>query len=95
MTRQEAQEFNAKRAKFLCEKHGCSEKKRKLHFNMIVYEAWNPHPSEEFIDWWRTQPEFLEHDVDAERARNCKVYCDRFKEAVSVGAAELPADYPT
>lgn len=90
----EAKKFNAVRAKFLCERAGCSEKLAKLHFDQIVHRAWNPHPSQEFIDWWQTQPEFRVDGVDAVRARNCKTFTDRFKEAVEIGLANLPIDYP-
>jgi hypothetical protein len=94
MDRESAKEHNIKMAKFLCEKHGCSEKLTKIHRDQIVYRAWNPHPSGEFISWWNTQPEFLEVGIDAVRARNCKVYVERYKEAIEVGLASLPIDYP-
>ncbi len=94
MTEVEAKKFNAQRAKWLCERHGCSDKKAKIHFDQIVHRAWNPHPSQEFKDWWQTQPEFRENGVDYIRARNCKVFCDRYKEAVEIGAANFPTDYP-
>ncbi len=94
MTEIEAKKFNAKRAKWLCDKHGCSEKKAKQHFDQIVHRAWNPHPSKEFIEWWETQIEFQRDHIDAIRARNCKLFTERFKEAVQFGAASLPTDYP-
>jgi len=88
------QEHNAKMIDFLCKRNGCNEKLRKIHFNQMVHQVWNPHPSPEFINWWKTHPDSREHDVDPVTARNCKHYCDEYKEAVQVGLAELPVDYP-
>lgn len=94
MDRQGVKAHNIKMAIFLCDKHGCDEKLRKKHFDQIVNRAWNPHPSQEFIQWWQTQPEFRTDGVDATRARNCKVFVDRYKEAIEFGIARLPTDYP-
>jgi hypothetical protein len=94
MTEIEAKKFNAQRAKWLCERNGCTEKKAKIHFDQIVHRAWNPHPSHEFVSWWQTQPEFRENGVDAVRARNCKVFTERYKADVEVGLANFPTDYP-
>jgi hypothetical protein len=77
-------------ARFLCKKHGCNDKLAKLHLKQIVEEGWNPHPSQEFIAWWQTQTEFKKHGIDAVRARNCKDFIDRYKEAVQFGLATLP-----
>lgn len=79
---------------FLCKKNGCDEKTAKRHLVMMVEEAWNPHPSPEFIEWWQTQPQFREDGLDAIRARNCKVFTDAYKAAVEIGIASLPIDYP-
>ncbi len=94
MTEVEAKKFNAHRAKWLCERNGCTEKKAKVHFDQIVHRAWNPHPSQEFTAWWHTQPEFRQNGVDSIRARNCKLFIDRYKEAVDAGLADIPLDYP-
>lgn len=85
---------NIKFAKFLCEKNGCNEKKTKIHYEQIVHRAWNPHPSPEFVSWWITQPECQQDGIDAVRARNCKIFADRYKEAVELGLANFPTDYP-
>lgn len=95
MDRVQVKEHNTKFDRFLCKKNGCNEKLSKLHLKQMVEEAWNPHPSPEFRDWWQTQPECQMDGVDAIRARSCKVFVDRYKEAVEIGAAELPTDYPT
>ncbi len=94
MDRETVKEHNIKMAKFLCDRHGCDEKKRKIHFEQIVRKAWNPHPSQEFIQWWQTQPESRIDGVQATPARNCKVFVNRYKEAVEIGIANLPTDYP-
>lgn len=94
MDKEEVKKHNTRRIRFLCKKHGCSEKIQKLHFDQMVNHAWNPHPSQEFVNWWQTQPEFLRDKVDAVRARNCKIFTERFKEAVEFGLANLPVDYP-
>ena len=73
--------------KKLCEEHGCSDKIKAIHFEQMVHRAWNPHPSEAFVRWWSTQPEFRNDGVNAVRARNCKVYYDRFKEDRQYGIA--------
>ena len=86
---------NVKMATFLCDKAGCDREARKKHFDQIVHRAWNPHPSSEFCEWWYRQPECQLDGVDATRARNCKIFVDRYKEAVEFGNAELPVDYPT
>jgi len=85
---------NIKMAKVLCDRNGCNDKLRQIHFDQLVHRAWNPHPSPEFIQWWKTHPDFRHHDVNVVTARNCKSYCDEYKEAVQVGLAELPVDYP-
>lgn len=94
MVRQSVKEHNIKLAKFLCDKHGCNDKIRQIHYDQIVHRAWNPHPSPEFVQWWQTRPEFRNDGVDAVRARNCKCYVDEYKEAVELGLAALPIDYP-
>lgn len=94
MTETEAKKFNAEVADRLCTEAGCGEKKRKIHFDQLVHRAWNPHPSEAFVKWWHTQPEFRIDGVDAVRARNCKVFCDRFKEARQFGIESLPVSAP-
>ncbi len=94
MDRAEAKEHNTKMARFLCKRHGCDEKVSKLHLKQMVEEAWNPHPSQEFKEWWLTQPEFRIDGVEVLPVRNCKVFVDRYKEAVEVGLANLPTDYP-
>jgi hypothetical protein len=94
MDKQGVRAHNIRMAMFLCDKHGCDEKLRKKHFEQMVRHAWNPHPSSEFCEWWHRQPECAE-GVDAERARNCKVYVNRYKEAVEFGNAAMPVDYPT
>lgn len=94
MMETEAKKFNARRAQWLCERAGCSEKLAKIHFDQIVHRAWNPHPSQEFIDWWKTQMEYRRDGIDEVRARNCKCFTDRFKEAVEIGVASMPIDYP-
>jgi hypothetical protein len=95
MDKWQAREHNTRRARFLCQKHGCSKKQAEEHLDMIVNRAWNPHPSQEFINWWHTHPHYTENKIDAVRARNCKCYVDEYKAAVEVGLAELPVDYPT
>ena len=77
-------------AKCLCQKHGCSQELTKLHFDQLVNRAWNPHPSQEFVAWWHTQPEFREHGINAVHARNTTFFAQRFKEAVQFGLATLP-----
>ncbi len=94
MDRETVKEHNIKMAKFLCDRNGCDEKKRKIHFEQIVRKAWNPHPSQEFIQWWHTQPESRIDNVQPTPARNCKVFVNRYKEAVEIGIANLPTDYP-
>jgi hypothetical protein len=95
MDRRTAKEHNTMFARFLCKKNGCDEKLAKLHLKQMVEEAWNPHPSPEFVAWWQTQPGFRTDSIDAVRARNCKVFVDQYKEAVQLGLATLPIDYPT
>jgi hypothetical protein len=95
MTDDSVKKHNIKMVNFLCDKHGCSDKLRKIHYEQMVHRAWNPHPSAEFCEWWHRQPECQNDGVDARRARNCKVFVDRYKEAVEFGNAELPVDYPT
>jgi hypothetical protein len=87
-------ERNIRVIKALCQRHSCSEKIRKIHYDQAVYRGWDPHPSQEFVNWWHTHSDFKEHGIDAVRARNCKSYCDEYKEAVSMGLAELPIDFP-
>jgi hypothetical protein len=94
MDKREVKEHNTMFARFLCKKNGCDEKLAKLHLKQIVEEAWNPHPSQEFTDWWHTQLEFRVDGVDAVRARNCKVFTQRYKDDVEFGLASLPTDYP-
>jgi len=95
MTELEARKHNATMITRLCEKHGCSDKKKKIHFDQMVHRAWNPHPSQEFENWWHTHPDFRLHGIDVVRARNCKCYCDEYKEAVETGIAQFPIDYHT
>ena len=83
MTKLEAREHNKRVAAKLCQEHGCEGEDE--HFDMIVNRAWNPHPSAEFVAWWKTQPEYTQDGVGAILARNCKVFCDRFKEARKYG----------
>lgn len=80
-------------ATFLCNKNGCNEKVAKVHFDQIVNHGWNPHPSKEFSDWWRNHPHYQD-EIDVVRARNCKCYVDEYRDAVSIGLAKLPTDYP-
>lgn len=87
MTELEAKRFNAERITELCEEYGCSDKKKKIHYDQMVHRSWNPHPSKAFIDWWHKHNDFKEHGIDAVRARNCKRYCDEFKEAREYGIA--------
>lgn len=94
MDRQSVKEHNTKMARFLCKRNGCEEKLSKLHLKQMVEEAWNPHPSQEFTAWWRTRDEFRMDGIDAVRARNCKCYVNEYKEAVELGLANLPSDYP-
>jgi hypothetical protein len=93
MTKEQAMAYNAKMINKLCRDHGCNEKVRKIHWEQMVLRAWNPHPSAEFVAWWQTQVECRESHVSAVKARNCKKYCDRYKEAVEHGMAEYPVDY--
>jgi hypothetical protein len=95
MTKEEVKKHNIRMIEFLCARHGCSDKLKKIHYNQMVHRAWNPHPSPEFVEWWQTRPEFRFDGVDAVRARNCKCYVDQYKEAVELGLATLPIDYPT
>lgn len=95
MTNEAVKKHNIKMITFLCKKHGCSDKLKKIHYEQMVIRAWNPHPSDEFLAWWQTQLEFRVDGVDAVRARNCKVFTNRYKEAVEMGLASLPVDYPT
>src|SRR5205823_12840261 len=82
-----AREHNITRAKTLCDEHGCSEKQRKNHFDMMVNRAWNPHPSQDFVKWWHKHQDYILHGIDAVRARNCKVYCQEFLESRQYGAS--------
>lgn len=68
----------------MCSEHGCSEKIRKIHFDQYVHRQWHPHPPAVFVDWWKSEPEYL-HSIDAKRAYNCQVYRDRFLEAKQHG----------
>jgi hypothetical protein len=95
MVKPSVKEHNIRMAKFLCDKHGCTDKIRQIHYDQMVHRAWNPHPSPEFVAWWQTQPGFRIDGIDAVRARNCKVFVDQYKEAVQLGLATLPIDYPT
>ena len=94
MNTQKARAHNIKYAKFLCDKNRCTEKLRAIHFDQLVNRGHNPHPSPEFVEWWKKHPHFIHEGIDAVRARNRKCYCDQYKDAVQVGLAELPVDYP-
>jgi hypothetical protein len=85
MNNESTKEHNERISGELCDAHGCNDKLRKLHFKQIVHQAWNPHPSPAFIQWWQTQPDY-QNGIDAVHARNCKCYCDQFKEARQIGA---------
>jgi hypothetical protein len=93
MTREQIIKHNSKTIKALCAEHGCSDKLRKIHYDQMVHRAWNPHPSQEFVEWWKTQPEYGD-GVGAVKARNCRVFCDRYKQAVADGVASFPIDHP-
>ena len=54
MTRQE----RARDIKILCDKCGCSEKLRVVHFDQFVNHEWQPHASLRFKTWWFKQDEF-------------------------------------
>jgi hypothetical protein len=42
----------AKQIKALCDYHECSSSQRKLHYRQYVQRRWNPHPPEQFAQWW-------------------------------------------
>lgn len=48
----------------LCATHNCSEKIRKMHFELYVKRGWCPHPSEGFTKWWK--PDGVNPDSGAE-----------------------------
>jgi hypothetical protein len=41
----------------LCDKAGCSDKLRKVHFAQFVERGWHPHPPQTFFDWWSRHPD--------------------------------------
>lgn len=68
----------------LCERAGCSDKLRKIHFEQYVDRHWNPHPSDAFRKWWSRHPDCGE-GIDVKRAYNCKRYVDEFFDARKIG----------
>ena len=64
----------------LCERHRCSEKKRKIHLDQFVNRGWHPHAPESFVDWWHKHPDFKNSggSLDAKRAYNCQRYRSQF-----------------
>lgn len=67
----------------LCLRHGCSDKRAKIHAAQFN-RGWHPHPPVEFEQWWRVQME-AEQGVDSVRAYNCQIYRQRFLEAKGAG----------
>jgi hypothetical protein len=43
-----------------CEEAGCSDEIAKKHYRHFVYGFWDPHPPDDFENWW------LPHDRDKE-----------------------------
>lgn len=83
MTREERADFISD----LCAEHNCSEKLRKIHFDQYVDRQWHPHPSKEFLEWFKTTEESRLFNVNPKVAWNCQRYRDEFMEAKQYGAA--------
>jgi hypothetical protein len=60
----------------LCEKAGCNEKVRKIHFHQLVDHNWHPHPPADFVTWWKSHPE--SKTTGAAKAFNCSCYVEQF-----------------
>jgi hypothetical protein len=76
----------------LCDKDGCSEKLRKIHFAQFVYRQWHPHPPRAFFEWWSRHPDnFSEGGSGPVIAFNAKCYYEQFCEARQLGLlSEIP-----
>lgn len=80
----------------LCERAGCSEKIRKVHFQQYVHRRWNPHPPQKFLDWWnRDGAVFTEnkshrawYGVKPVVAYNCEAVREAYREARQLGLAD-------
>ena len=83
MTRDERKEEVAE----LCATHNCTEKLRKIHYDQFVDRYWHPHPSEEFLEWFKTLEDFRLFNVNPKVAWNCQRYRDEFWEAKKYGIA--------
>lgn len=71
----------------LCAGDNCSEKMQKLHLAQYVDRGWNPHPTAEFIEWWKQHPDHAINGVPTNVVYNCRVYRDAFLEAKQYGVA--------
>jgi hypothetical protein len=75
----------------LCDKSGCAESKRKLHFEQFVDRSFNPHPPNAFIQWWYRHPDARSEGPedmrgpDAVRAYNCVRYRNEYLDAKELG----------
>jgi len=77
----------AKRIKIMCDKCGCSQKIREIHFNQFVNKHWNPHASIRFKNWWHSQPEFQDAGIQAVIAQNVDRIWEAYLEAKQIGIA--------
>jgi hypothetical protein len=56
--KQMTKEERARAIKSVCDKAGCSDKRRELHYDVFVNQGWQPHVSQRFRAWWFEQGEF-------------------------------------
>lgn len=84
MTRDEREEKVTR----LCDEHGCSPKKRKVHFDQFVDRNWHPHPPQRFLKWFAGHADKKESpDLNPVVAFNCASYYDSYCEAKETAQA--------
>jgi hypothetical protein len=70
----------------LCNKAGCNDKIRKIHFDQFVDHQWHPHPPRAFVDWFARHPDNIgEGGSGPVVFFNAKPYYDQFCEARALG----------
>jgi len=83
----------ARDIKIICDKCGCGESLRKIHFDLFVNKDWQPHASLRFKKWWFAQLEFQDSKdkdgvgISAEVAQNAGRIWDAYLEAKEIGLA--------
>jgi len=61
-----------------CEEAGCKPKVAALHRDQYVNRRWDPHPPQDFVRWWHSQPESR---LKAVIAYNCAEVRKRWEES--------------